>query len=166
MHESNVLAAWAVVVHDRLADGMRELGLESRELAALTLVAEHAGCSLDWLRERVGLTQSGTVRLVDRLAARGLLRREAPLGRAVPLRLTAAGTRVLRRWAAARDAITGDLLEGLSERDRRLLVTALARTLEGRPRVRAQADATCRTCTCPACGTDCPVDRSVPREPA
>ena len=162
MHESNVLAAWAVAVHDRLAEGMRDVGLESRELAALTLVAEHAGCSLDWLRERVGLTQSGTVRLVDRLAARDLLRRDPPRGRAVPLRLTARGTRLLRRWAATRDAITAGLLDGLPERDRARLVAALARTLESRPRVRAQADATCRTCTWPACGTDCPVDRSVP----
>jgi DNA-binding MarR family transcriptional regulator len=165
MHVSNVLAAWAVDVHDRLADGMRELGLESRELAALTLVEQHDGCSLDWLRERVGLTQSGTVRLVDRLASRDLLRRDPPQGRAVPLRLTARGARVLRLWTATRDAITGQVLDGLSERDGRLLVTALARSLEGRPRMRAQADTACRTCTWPACGTDCPVDRSVTGTP-
>lgn len=165
MHASNVLAAWATVVQDQLGDGMRELGLESRELAALTLVEQHDGCSLDWLRERVGLTQSGTVRLVDRLTARDLLRRGAPRGRAVPLHLTARGRRILRRWAATRDAITGGLLAGLSERDRRLLVTALARTLREQPRIRAQADATCRACTWPACGTDCPVDRSVTGTP-
>jgi len=165
MHVPNVLAAWAMVVHDQLGDGMRELGLESRELAALTLVEQHDGCSLDWLRERIGLTQSGTVRLVDRLAARDLLRRGAPRGRAVPLHLTARGARVLRRWAAARDAITGGLLAGLPESDRRHLVTALAQALEGQPRIRAQADATCRTCTWPACGTDCPVDRSVTGAP-
>jgi DNA-binding MarR family transcriptional regulator len=165
MHVSNVLAAWANVVQDQLGDGMREIGLESRELAALTLVEQHDGCSLDWLRERIGLTQSGTVRLVDRLAARGLLRRGAPRGRAVPLHLTARGVRVLRRWAAARDAITGRLLEGLDESARRLLVAALARTLQDQPRIRAQADATCRACTWPACGTDCPVDLSVTGTP-
>lgn len=42
-------------------------GLGLRDVAALTLVASHEGCSVDWLRSRIGLTQSGTVRLVDRL---------------------------------------------------------------------------------------------------
>src|SRR4051795_11139793 len=67
MHISNVVAAYVLTVHDQLRGGMRQAELEPRELAALTLVAEHDGCSQDWLRPRVELTQSGTVRLVDRL---------------------------------------------------------------------------------------------------
>ena len=54
------------------------LGLEARDLSALTLVAAYDGCQLDWLRQRIDLTQSGTVRLVDRLAGRGLVIRGAP----------------------------------------------------------------------------------------
>ena len=77
MHTGNVVAAWILAGHDRLRAAVAEVGLEPRDLAALTLVAEHDGCSADWLRGRVELTQSGTVRLVDRLARRGLVVRAA-----------------------------------------------------------------------------------------
>ena len=61
------------------------------------------------------------MRLVDRLAARDLLRREAPQGRAVPLRLTARGTRVLHR------------LPGRSQRAPDAGVTQAVRTARGSP---------------------------------
>src|SRR3712207_3143641 len=105
MHTSNVVAAWIVTAQDRLDDGLAELGVHPRELAALTLVHTHEGCSVEWLRARVGLTQSGAVRLVDRLAARGLLVRGAPVGRGVPLRVTGPGAALLDRWTRVRDDI-------------------------------------------------------------
>ncbi|GAA0907401.1 hypothetical protein [Virgisporangium aurantiacum] len=61
---------------------MRSTGLDQRELSALTLIGEHEGCSVEWLHGRVDLSQSGTVRLVDR----HLVRRERSTGRGVPLR--------------------------------------------------------------------------------
>src|SRR5688572_2820179 len=104
MHTANVVVAWIATAQDRLDDGVAELGLHPRELTALTLVRTHEGCSLEWLRARVGLTQSGTVRLVDRLAARGLLERGRSTGRGVPLRATPDADAVLARWKAVRDA--------------------------------------------------------------
>jgi DNA-binding MarR family transcriptional regulator len=161
MHSANVVVAWTNAVQDRMQAEARSIGLESRELAALTLVATHDGCSLDWLRRRIELTQSGTVRLVDRLADRDLLTRGASTGRGVPLHVTVAGSARLDRWAQRRDRIVEDLLARLpGERD--ALVAAMAATLEAERRQRDQADAACRTCTWPACGSDCPVDRSVP----
>src|SRR5690242_10252381 len=103
MHTGNVVVAWLNAVQDRLRDEMRALGVEPRDLAALTLVAAYDGCSQDWLRPRIELTQSGTVRLVDRLAARGLLTRGASTGRGVPLHLAEAGADLLRDWAGHRD---------------------------------------------------------------
>jgi DNA-binding MarR family transcriptional regulator len=161
MHTSNVVAAYALTVHDQLRAGMRNAELEPRELAALTLVAEHDGCSLDWLRGRVELTQSGTVRLVDRLATRGLLQRGVSTGRGVPLHVTERGAGSLRRWHDDRDRIVDDLLSGVPAEQRSLLVDAMAAVLAGQQRRRPQADATCRTCSWEACGRDCPVDRSV-----
>jgi hypothetical protein len=110
----------------------------------------------------VGLTQSGTVRLVDRLTARQLLRRGVSSGRGVPLHLTEAGERHLDQWRQTRDAVVGDLLAGLSESRRRELVDAMSLALTAQSRVRPEADATCRTCSWVECGQDCPVDRSVP----
>jgi DNA-binding MarR family transcriptional regulator len=162
MHTSNIVAAWAFALSDQLREEMRRLGLEQRDVEALTLVNTHDGSSVDWLRERLGLTHSGTVRLVDRLAQRELLVRGQTGGRTVPLHVTPAGKRLLRRWAHGRDRVVADVLGGLPETSRDVLVPAMSAVLQGTPRSRAQADATCRTCTWSACGRDCPVNLSVP----
>jgi DNA-binding MarR family transcriptional regulator len=162
MHESNVIAAWVLATHDGLVAATRGSGLDPRELAALTLVFEHDGCSVDWLCRRVDLTQSGTVRLVDRLVERGLLERGSARGRMIPLHATAAAQARLAAWREARDAAVTRAMSGMSPSERRRLVDALAGALEAQERTRPQADATCRTCTWASCGGDCPVDRSVP----
>ena len=166
MHTPNVVVAWATAVHRAVEDARTGLGVDGRELSALTLVAEHEGCSLDWLRHRVGLTQSGTVRLVDRLAGRGLLEREVASGRSVPLRVTPAGRRVLADWADERDRAVDGLLAVLPDRQRDQLLGALRAAVQRTPRDRRTADATCGSCTWPACGSDCPVDLSVTDESA
>ena len=120
------------------------------------------GRSVEWLRIRIGLTQSGTVRLVDRLSDRGLLQRGPSTGRGVPLHLTAGGHEVLERWHQARESAVDGLLTGVPAGQRPELVQAIAAALMAEERVRPQADATCRTCSWPECGEDCPVDRSVP----
>ncbi|MCU7730201.1 MarR family winged helix-turn-helix transcriptional regulator [Actinoplanes sp. KI2] len=161
MHTGNVVVAWINAVQDRLRAQLRDLGVEPRDLAALTLVAAYDGCSQDWLRPRIELTQSGTVRLVDRLAARGLLTRGASTGRGVPLHLATGGAALLRTWADRRDAAVAALLGTLPPEVRAGLVEGLRQSLLSQPRLRAHADAACRVCTWPACGADCPVDRSV-----
>ena len=161
MHESNVIAAWALAVHDALDRAAQEAGSGARELAALTLVAEHSGCSVDWLSRRVGLTQSGTVRLVDRLVEQGMLERGASSGRVVPLRTTQLAEARLATWRVVRDEVVSQATAGLSGAERERLAASIASALEAGQRSRPQADATCRTCTWAACGRDCPVDRSV-----
>lgn len=162
MHTANVVVAWVATAQDRLDDGVAGLGLHPRELAALTLVHTHGDCSVEWLRARVGLTQSGTVRLVDRLAARGLLTRGRSTGRGVPLRVTAAAERLLDRWAALRDGIVDGLLAGVPAGQRQSIVDGMAAALLTRSRPRVEADVSCRRCSWAACGDDCPVDQSVP----
>src|SRR5690348_11643098 len=147
MHTGNVVVAWMNAMQDRLRAEMRRLGVESRDLAALTLVAAYPGCTQDWLRPRIELTQSGTVRLVDRLAARGLLSRGASTGRGVPLRVTPAGDGLLRRWAGRRDAAVEAALADLPGGVRDGLLDGLAQALRSQPRERAHADTACRVCT-------------------
>ena len=162
MHTGNVVAAWVMVAQDRFREAMRSAGLDPRELSALTLIAEHDGCSVDWLRARVDLSQSGTVRLIDRLGDRGLVRRGASTGRGVPLHATARGKAALDRWHDARDRTVADLLAGLPEPRRQVVVDSLATALLAGSRRRREADTACRSCSWTACGDDCPVDRSVP----
>ncbi|WP_433359916.1 MarR family winged helix-turn-helix transcriptional regulator [Actinoplanes sp. CA-142083] len=161
MHTANVVVAWLNAMQDRLRAEMRDLGVEARDLAALTLVAAYDGCSQDWLRPRVELTQSGTVRLVDRLTARGLLTRGASTGRGVPLHLAPGGQELLASWGARRDAAITAMLDALAPDVRTGLVDGMAQALLTQPRERRHADTACRVCTWPACGADCPVDRSV-----
>ena len=161
MHTANVLSAWTLTAHDALLAAARSVDLELRDLAALTLVREHDGCSLDWLHHRIGLTQSGTVRLVDRLEERGLLTRGAAAARAVPLHVSPAGDERLVAWRQVQTAVTERLLEGLPTGRRRDVVAGMASVLRSEARQRLEADATCRACCWAECGEDCPVDASV-----
>lgn len=158
MHESNLWAAWTVRNHDALT-GATPAGVGLRDLAALTLVATHDGCSADWLWTRIGLTQSGTVRLIDRLQGLGYLVR-ARQGRALRLSLTAQGRELLDEWNTTRERLAADALGGLSADQRAQFTELLALALRGTERVRAVADTTCRLCDWQAC-TACPVDESV-----
>jgi DNA-binding MarR family transcriptional regulator len=162
MHSTNVWTAWALRVHDGLTQAADRMGLDIRACTALTLIGTHDGCSADWLRRRVGLTQSGTVRLVDRLSALGLVARGARTGRLSSLSLTAEGRARLAQWIRYRDQAIGDLVGSAEPAHLERLTAVLAAMLEGEQRTRPEADAACRACDWPACGTDCPVDRSVP----
>jgi DNA-binding MarR family transcriptional regulator len=163
MHfKTNNIMALAVSATDAVAAGYARLGLAEREVAALVLVGSHPAAQVDWLHGRLGLTQSGTVRLVDRLAAAGLIQRGRPgPGRRVPLSLTPAGRDQLARAMTARDDALFGTLEPLSAREREIFAALTAKALAGQPRDRSVADATCRLCDWPACAAACPVDSSV-----
>jgi DNA-binding MarR family transcriptional regulator len=158
MHESNLWAAWTVRSHDALTAAL-PAGLGLRDVSALTLVGSHPGCSADWLWARIGLTQSGTVRLLDRLEALGYVRR-ARAGRSLRLTLLKAGEEALHGWNQAREDASNAVLGGLTPAQRVQFTELLERGLRRTARVRGEADTTCRLCDWQACQT-CPVDRSV-----
>ena len=168
MHIGNVWAAHIADGGDLLVAALNDLGtspsLGLREIEALTLVDAHSECSSEWLRERVGLSQSGTVRLVDRLAGLGVLRRTRTTGREVALAVTPQGRRILRRWSTRRDEAMTTALDALSATERQTLIDLLAKALRGGERVRSAADRACRTCDWAACEPSCPVDSSVSEE--
>src|ERR671930_2203399 len=111
--DTNVVSAWVLEAHDELERAARAgAGLDPRELAALTLIASHQGCSVEWLRGRVGLTQSGTVRLVDRLESERLVSRTRA-GRGVALAVTRAGAARLASWNTARARVVDALVREL-----------------------------------------------------
>jgi DNA-binding MarR family transcriptional regulator len=161
MHTANTLAAWGLATHDALQAASERVGIGLREASALTLVDGHQEATVEWLRARVGLSQPGTVRLVDRLVEARMITRSARQGRSVMLSLTSTGRATLRRWIQQRDAALAMVTEGLNDRDVAGLNALLAKSLRATDRARAEADATCRTCDWPACGEDCPVDLSV-----
>jgi DNA-binding MarR family transcriptional regulator len=159
--DGNVLGALSLVVADQMADAVSAAADQSLTAAAALSALEHFadGCSVDRLRRVLGLTSSGTVRLVDRLVAAGdVRRREGPDGRTTSIELTAAGRRAARRVTAARGGVLGEALGDLSPAERAELERLAARVLENvvrRKLAREAGESTrwiCRLCDMHACG--------------
>jgi DNA-binding MarR family transcriptional regulator len=159
MHSYSVLSAWTLRVAQSLEDALPG-GLSSRDVAVLTLVASHDDVGADWLRARVGLTQSGTVRAIERLVDAGLVVRSGRRGHHVLVSATDDGRETLTAWQERKTTTMDALLSRLLPGDRDQLLALVARALEGETRERVDADTLCRTCDWSAC-TPCPVDRSV-----
>jgi DNA-binding MarR family transcriptional regulator len=159
----NLLGALALALSDRMADAAGGTAGQSVS-AAIALSALHQFLDdppVDRLRQVLGLTPSGTVRLVDRLQEAGHVTRQPGVdGRSVSLRLTASGRRAARRVAAARAEVLDGALAGLDAEERDALDRALSRMLVGLMRGPGAVRWMCRFCDMTACGHTtggCPV---------
>ena len=165
MHISagNAVSAWLVLATDACdGAGSEATGLPVRGLSALVLLRNRPAANVDWLHRRLDITQSGAVRLVDRLESSGLLRREKSPGRRdVALYVTEAGEALLGRGLGARARAIEGLLEPLSAAERSRLAALIAKALAGGTRRRHEADVVCRLCDWDLCKPQCPVDASV-----
>lgn len=159
----NTVGSWTLLVTDAMEGAALEATeLPGRSLAALVLLANRPGSSVDWLSRRLGFTQSGAVRLVDRLVALGLLRRERhPRRKEVSLHVTADGEARLHQGLQARAAAVQALVEPLSAGEQERLVALIGKVLAGGTRRRDEADVACRLCDWQVCKPVCPLDASV-----
>lgn len=161
--QANLLGTVALAVSERVASATEAAcGSTGAVPAALVALHEFAdGQSIDYLRTVVGLTPSGTVRLVDRLEREGLARRAAGAdGRSVSVRLTTRGRQVARAVRDARTAVLAQLLTPLDASQRVALADAAATLLAAITDGRTAARRTCRLCDVGACGHHegrCPV---------
>jgi DNA-binding MarR family transcriptional regulator len=159
----NLLGALSLAVSDRTSDAVGGAVGQS-ESAAVALSALYHFLdepSVDKLGSVLGLTASGTVRLVDRLEAAGYVERGPGRdGRSVSLRLTAAGRRAAKRVSAARAGLLTNVLSGLDPAAREALEETLSRVLPSLIRGPGATRWMCRLCDMTACGRDegrCPV---------
>jgi DNA-binding MarR family transcriptional regulator len=159
----NLLGALSLAVTDRTSAAAGD-ALGQSESAAVALSALHHFLDdppVDLLRQVLGLTPSGTVRLVDRLQASGhVTRRPGRDGRSVSLRLTAAGRRAAERVTKARADVLEDALSDLSPDEREQLDRLLSRVIVGLIRGPGATRWMCRLCDTTACGREagrCPV---------
>src|SRR5258708_29639559 len=90
---ANLLGALSLAVMDRIEQGARDIiGHAGETPAALIVIGYGQGMTNDKLRRILGLSHSGTVRLVDRLVSDRLVeRRPGKDGREIALYLTATG---------------------------------------------------------------------------
>ena len=160
----NALSALALQVADATDEAVRTAtGLSERELAALVLVGNRTGCSVSWLHARLGLTQSGAVRLLDRLQELSLIERTRTVGqRETALSVTARGEATVNRGTAARAEAIDAQLAGLTAAERDTFLALAARALAGHARSRDEGDEACRLCDWRVCSPGCPMEHAIP----
>jgi len=117
----NLVGALAIGVTDRsVGDVALSAGLDASAAAALVALLDLARAgSVQRLSQLVGISHSGTVRLVNRLTQSGLVERAPGADRrSVSVRLSRRGGALARRIRAQRREAISDSLQGLTERQR------------------------------------------------
>lgn len=160
----NLMGVFSLAVAAALRQvGESVTGLSGEAPAGLLTIGFRPGRPVEHLRRTLGLSPSGTVRLVDRLEGRGWVRRTTGEdGREVHLELTSPGDRVFRHLLEERKAALDALVEPVSHDARAALEEALALVVGALSSSRQDAWHLCRLCRHDVCeGERCPVGSSV-----
>jgi len=160
---ANLLGALALVIADRTADAMADAGGRPESAAAALSALLHFldRPSVDLLRQVLGLTSSGTVRLLDRLEEAGYVRRGPGAdGRSVSISLTESGRAAAEQVTAQRAAVLDGALTALSPDERAVFGRLAGKVLAGLIRGPGATRWICRLCdtgTCRGADGGCPV---------
>ncbi len=154
----NLLGALGLAVAGSIETMARQVLAHGGETpAALVVIGYGLGPSNDQLRHVLGLSHPGTVRLVDRLVADGLVeRRPARDKRAVALHLTETGFDQRERLLQGRLAAIRPYLLPLAPPEQAMLGALLHKMLAGLDTTDAQRCTICRLCDNRVC-SDCPI---------
>ena len=164
---ANLLGALSLVIADRMTDVMAEAGGRPESGAAALSALRHFldRPTVDLLRRVLGLTSSGTVRLIDRMVESGYVERGPGAdGRSTSVSLTGAGRAAAERVTEARTRVLLGALEDLSPTERQMLRELMSKMLAGLIRGPGAVRWMCRLCDTGVCrGTDggCPVGNAV-----
>src|SRR5450755_4920580 len=160
---ANLFGALALVIADQAADAMAAAGGRPESAAAALSALLHFldRPSVDRLRQVLGLTSSGTVRLLDRLEDAGYVRRGPGAdGRSASISLTEAGQAAAQQVAVARAGVLDGALEVLSPAERAAFDQLAGKVLAGLIRGPGATRWICRLCDTAACrgvAGGCPV---------
>jgi MarR family transcriptional repressor of emrRAB len=157
---ANILGAFTLALTDAMQRDMGRLVDQSDSgNAALITIAATPGLSVDRLAKILRLSQPGTVRLVDRLQADGLVERR-PGGdrRTLALHLTETGERQRRTLLLGREQCLAEALDVLSSEERDALLHAIEKILPTLASSELDAKTICRYCDDGVClGENCPL---------
>jgi DNA-binding MarR family transcriptional regulator len=163
IRDRNVFGALALMISDDIIRATEKFAPEAGPAAsALALLNHQPGLSIRTLSAGVGITHAGTVRLVDRLVADGLVERRDHFsdGRTKALHLTSAGEKASAAVLEARDKVIAEELAVLSPAEVVLLAKLSERVLRARLRDLDHAYNVCRLCEYSAC-KNCPVEEEL-----
>jgi DNA-binding MarR family transcriptional regulator len=160
---ANLLGALALALSDRLEGATTEAAALAENDAVALSALHHflESPRVDLLAQVLGLTSSGTVRLIDRLEDAGLVDRVAGGdGRVTSVALTASGRRRAQAVSDARMELLERALGTLSPSEQQQLGALAGKILAGMIRPPGARRWTCRLCDLVACGRPegrCPV---------
>jgi DNA-binding MarR family transcriptional regulator len=156
----NIWGAITLATVDKMEQAFAaETGRGPSAVAAITQIGIEPGLSIERLRRIVALSHSATVRLVDQLAAEGLVRRETSSGtdkRARSLYLTDEGEALFEKAKAARRRVAEAALDRLSGKERQNLITIIEKMF---PALVGPGDDELVVCRFCEDGSVCPPDR-------
>lgn len=157
-HTSNLLGVVGLAVANHIEDTTGEILKHAGETpAALVVIGYDLGPSNDMLRRVLGLSHSGTVRLVDRLVADGLVeRREGSDAREVALYVSKRGRALREKILEGRLSAIRPFVETLSETEQKTLTALLHKMLSSMETTDMQRRRLCRLCDNRVCD-DCPI---------
>lgn len=160
LRDRNVFGAFALMISDDIVRASSSRAPEAGPAAsALALLAHKPGLSIRMLAVGVGLSHAGTVRLVDRLAAEGLIvrREHSTDGRTRSLYLTPTGKVASDAVLVSRDKMIAEGLSILNPAELKILADIAERVLRNRLENLEQSYRICRLCCYEGC-TNCPID--------
>lgn len=155
---ANLLGAVGLAIADRIDGAARDILSHGGETpAALVVIGYGSGPSNDRLRRILGLSHPGTVRLVDRLVADGLVeRRQGRDRRAVALHLSKRGRALREALLEGRLAAIRPLLAPLTGAEQETLAALLHKMLSSMETTDMERRTLCRLCDDRVC-SDCPI---------
>jgi DNA-binding MarR family transcriptional regulator len=161
---SNLLGALGLAIADRQRSVCESLIAHGpAAAAALTAIAQYPGETVGFFEPILGLTNSGTVRLFDRLAGANFIQRcPGEDRRARAVKLTPDGERHAAAMQTARRAVSDEILVPLSKHERSELAFLAEKLLTGLTGSRRDARRICRLCDHRHCDNAdrCPVDHA------
>lgn len=157
---ANLLGALIIALGDSLRSATEATaGHGGAAPAALTTASQFEEETVGSLGAWLGLSQPAGVRLVDRLAADGLVERVPGRdGRTVKIKVNDAGRELATRVLEARERVLADALEALTQDEQATLSNLLEKILAQVTVDVPHARLICRLCEISACPQDrCPV---------
>jgi MarR family transcriptional regulator, negative regulator of the multidrug operon emrRAB len=155
---ANLLGVVGLAVADRIEETARDILNHAGETpAALVVIGYGFGPSNDQLRRTLGLSHPGSVRLVDRLVADGLVeRRKGRDKRAIALHLTVDGAALREILLTERLAAIKQFLMPLTDSELGALSSLLHKMLSSIDATDLERCTLCRLCDARVC-SNCPI---------
>jgi DNA-binding MarR family transcriptional regulator len=158
---ANLLGALSLAVMDQIEQGARDVIGRAGETPAALIVIGYGPITNDKLRRILGLSHSGTVRLVDRLVSDRLVeRRSGKDDREIALHLTAKGAASRKDLLSSRISAVASFLDVLSPSERKRLRELIRDVLARQDTSEIDRFTICRMCDNAVC-SNCPLPTTV-----